>query len=92
MRKWLRSEDSWAVLTGFVIVALGMLPLVGVNALGWVAKASEWLDPSAAVGPSLKNWTALPGWASVALTYLFLLVILGVGAWCQGHRVLRFVW
>ena len=91
MFKWLRSEDSWAVLTGFVIVTLGLLTLVGVNALGWVAKASEWLDPSAAVGPSLKSWNALPRSASVALTYLFLIVILGVGARYQGQRLSRFV-
>ncbi len=88
MRAWLKSEDSWAVVTGLLVVALGLLPLAGVNALGWVPKPTEWVDPLASVGSVTKDF--VPGWLSVLLLFVALLGFLTLGAWVMGHSVKRF--
>jgi uncharacterized membrane protein YadS len=102
MRSWLKSEDSWAVVTGLLVVALGLLPLAGVNALGWVPKAQEWaftqtlpdgqptdIPPPAAVVPATEGYP-VPGWAGVLLLYVALLGFLCLGVWRMGHSVKRF--
>jgi uncharacterized membrane protein YadS len=81
--RWFRSEDTWAVLTGLLVVALGL-----AGALGWVPKASEWVDVSAAVGSATKG--LVPGWLSVLLLFAALLGFLTFGAWVMGHSVKRF--
>lgn len=88
MRSWLKSEDTWAVLTGLLVVLLALLPMVGVNALGWVPKATEWVDPLASVGSTTKG--LIPGWLSVLLLFVALLGFLCLGAWVMGHSVKRF--
>ena len=88
MRSWFRSEDSWAVVTGLLVVLLGLLPLAGVNALGWVPKPAEWVDPLKAVGSATKD--LIPGWLSVLLLFVALLGFLCLGAWRMGHSVKRF--
>lgn len=85
MRSWFRTEDFWAILTGTLVVLLGLAPLAGVNALGWVPRAAEWTDPLAAVGAK-----GLPGWLAVLLLYLALLGFFTLGAWAMGHPVRRF--
>ena len=81
--RWFRSEDTWAVLTGLLVVALGLS-----NALGWVPKATEWVDVSASVGSATKG--LVPGWLSVLLLFVSLLGFLTCGAWVMGHGVKRF--
>jgi uncharacterized membrane protein YadS len=91
MRNWIRTEDSWAVATGLFVIVLGLPNPWGINLLGWVVSVSEWLDPARALAPAAKGWTELPGWSSLLLTYLFLLVILSVGAWALRSNMKRFV-
>jgi uncharacterized membrane protein YadS len=88
MRPWYRSEDTWAVFTGLFVVALALLPLVGVNALGWVPQAKEWVEPAKAVGSVTKD--LLPGWASVLLLFVALLGFLGLGTWVMRNDLKRF--
>src|SRR5262245_24332536 len=91
MKAWPRSEDSWAVLTGLTLVALGILPLAGIDALGWVVKTSMWVDASQALSPASKAYTGrLSGVVSLLLTYLFLLGLLSLGAWSLGLDLRRF--
>jgi uncharacterized membrane protein YadS len=90
MKTWYRTEDGLAVLIGLAIVGLGMLPLAGLDALGWVVKTSVWTDLSAAVSPAAKAYAGLGGHGSLFLTYLFLLLVLGVGAYFLGIDPGRF--
>lgn len=81
--RWFRSEDTWAVFTGLLVVALGL-----ANALGWVPKATEWANDIPPVGSVTKN--LVPGWLSVLLLFVALLGFLTFGAWVMGHSVKRF--
>src|SRR5207248_7339190 len=80
VRDWLKTEDWWAVWIGLTLFALSQGVLVGYDLLGWGVATSEWTDVTKAVGPS-GDYTGLPGGVSLLLTYLFLLPILGVGAY-----------
>jgi uncharacterized membrane protein YadS len=90
MRAWLRSEDGWAVLIGLILTALGTLPLLGVNVFGWVVQTSVWVDITRALSPASKSFAFLPGPVCLALTYLFLLAVLLLGAWSMGLNLIRF--
>jgi uncharacterized membrane protein YadS len=84
------SEDWLAVVIGFGVFALGLLSVVGIDALGWVATTSVWADPTAALAPVSKAYASLSGGASLVLTYLALLVVLAAGAAALGEDVRRF--
>ena len=76
----LSSEDWWSVWIGIGIFALSLLMFAGVDALGWAVQTREWLRPGDGLGPVSKGYATLPGALSALLTYLFLLLIMGVGA------------
>ena len=80
MRAFLRTEDGWAVLIGLALTALGTMPLLGVDAFGWVVKTNVWIDAREAISPASKAYATLPGPVCLALTYFFLLALLLPGA------------
>jgi uncharacterized membrane protein YadS len=97
MRNWLKTEDGWAVVSGLLIVALGLFPLAGVlfrlagvDVLGWVVSSNIWTDASKMIDPAAKTWANLPRWRSLVFTYVFLLVLLGIGAVIAKINVRRF--
>src|SRR4029079_19021647 len=59
--------------------------------LGWAISTKEWLDVSKAMVPASATYRAVPGLASLGLTYLFLAAALGVGATVLGFNVRRFI-
>jgi uncharacterized membrane protein YadS len=75
---------------GLLIVLLGVGPLAGVDLLGWIVSTSVWSDPAKAMAPASKELTVLTGPGSLILTYLFLLVVLLVGAWLLGTDLRNF--
>jgi uncharacterized membrane protein YadS len=85
------SEDWLAFGLGLFVFALGLGLFAGVDLLGWGAKTSTWLDVSKAFSPVAKGMKALPGWASLILTYLFSLALMAVGAIALGARLGRFL-
>jgi uncharacterized membrane protein YadS len=91
MFSWLKTEDGWAVFSGFLIVLLGLSALAGVDLLGWVVSARVWTDASKSISPSGKSWSALPGWVSLIITYLFFLVLTAIGAALFRMNVRRFL-
>jgi uncharacterized membrane protein YadS len=91
MRKWLRTEDGWAVVIGLALTTLGALPLLGVDSFGWVVKTNVWLDPGQAMTSASKAYAGLPGAVSLGLTYLFFLAVLLPGAWATKLKLTRFV-
>jgi uncharacterized membrane protein YadS len=84
------SEDWLAVVIGVGVLALAVLSVAGLDALGWVATAAVWTDPSAALAPVSKAFVGLSGGASLVLTYLALLVVLSAGAYALGEDAKQF--
>jgi len=86
-----KKEDWWALWLGLLLFFLGLGPFVGISIIGWNFKAiGNWLDISTAVtttNPAYKNL----GWASVFLTYIFLLILLTIGAAAMKYNIKKFV-
>jgi uncharacterized membrane protein YadS len=80
MNGWLRTEDGWAVGIGMTIFILALGLLGGYDLLGWGATTQEWMQIEKSVAPASPAFKDLPGRASLLLTFLFLLVLLSVGA------------
>ena len=90
MRAWLRTEDGLAFLIGVALTALGALPLLGLDAFGWVVKTNVWVDVATALSPASKTFASFSGPVSLILTYLFLLIVLLLGAWALRLNLTRF--
>jgi uncharacterized membrane protein YadS len=91
VKAWYASEDWFAVWLGLLVVGLSLPAAAGVDLLGWLAAPQVWLDVGKAVQPVSKAYAGLPGAASLALTYLFLLAVVGLGARLQGFDLRRFL-
>jgi uncharacterized membrane protein YadS len=80
MKSWFRSEDVLAVLLGVGIVALGLSSLTGYNLLGWSVAVKEWASLDKGLSPSAPAYAGLTGHGALAVTFVFLLVVLTAGA------------
>ncbi|HEY3319325.1 MAG TPA: putative sulfate exporter family transporter [Planctomycetota bacterium] len=86
----LSSEDWWSVWIGLAIFALSLGVFAGIDLLGWSAKASPWLAVGSSIKPVSAKYAQIPSWASILLTYVFLLGICSFGARFLGANVKRF--
>jgi len=86
----LASEDWWSVWVGLAIFFLSLGVLGGVDILGWAAKMDVWLDPLKALKPVSKGFEGFPGLAALVATYVFLLLIMSIGAHFLGANPKRF--
>lgn len=84
------SEDWWALWIGLFIFVLGLFAMAKVDLLGWAMSASVWTDVGKAVAPVSKAFK-MSGLASVFATYVFLLVVMSVGARSLRANMGRFV-
>jgi uncharacterized membrane protein YadS len=84
-------EDWLALGIGLAVFLLGLGAFAGLDVLGWGIKTSVWTDIGKALGPASTGYAGLPGLASLLLTYLFLLVLMGIGAVALGADVRKFV-
>jgi uncharacterized membrane protein YadS len=80
MKNLFKTEDWWSVWIGLFVFVVSLFTLGGVDLLGWGVKTNVWIDISKALGVASKNYVALPGLVSLIMTYLFMLIITGVGA------------
>jgi uncharacterized membrane protein YadS len=90
MKDCFKTEDWWAVWIGLGVVVLAALAAVGVDCLGWVVSTRVWIDVRGALGPASTNYGFLPGIACLGLAYLFLTLLLSIGAAFMGRDVRRF--
>jgi uncharacterized membrane protein YadS len=90
--KLFKTEDWWAVWIGMFIFIVGLGPMVGLDTLGWAAKPAVWLSLSKSVAPVSKNYAGMSGLFSLIVTYLVLLVIMGIGAKGLGAKMGQFVY
>ena len=80
-RKFIRNtEDWWALWIGLGVFLLSLGPLVGKDLLGFGVATSMWLSLGKAMAPVSKAYAGLSGIGALLLTYLFMLIIMGVGA------------
>jgi len=83
------SEDWLAVWLGLLIFVLALAALMGADLLGWSAQLKVWIDPAKAIAPVSKS-VSLPPLLSLALTFVFLLVLLTAAAVLLGADARRF--
>jgi len=79
--KFIRNnEDWWALWIGLFVFLLSLGPLVGKDLLGFGVATSVWIALGKAMAPVSKAYAGLGGLGALILTYLFMLVIMSVGA------------
>lgn len=77
MEKIMFDEDKSSVRLAFVLIALALiLPMGGIDLLGWVLGVKVWTDPAKAMLPLSKQYAHLPGVVSLIATFAFLSVLL----------------
>lgn len=74
------SEDWLSLWLGFFIVVLGLALFVGLDLLGWGVKTNVWTDITKAISPVSGTFKGMPGLISLLLTYVFMMVVMGIGA------------
>jgi uncharacterized membrane protein YadS len=74
------TEDWWALWIGLFVFLLSLGPLIGKDLLGFGVATSVWLALGKAMAPVSKAYAGLPGLGALLLTYVFMLVIMSVGA------------
>src|SRR3990172_11390347 len=89
-RKARISEDWLSVWIGFVLFSLSLGVLAGVDLLGWAVTTNVWMNLSRALAPVSQTYAGLPGWVSLILTYVFLLVLLSFSALALGSDLWKF--
>src|SRR5208337_2527256 len=74
------SEDWLALCIGLFVFVLSLGLLFGKDILGWAVTTSVWAIPAKALAPASRTYATLPPLLSLAATYVFLLVVMSVGA------------
>src|SRR5271157_2131517 len=74
------NEDWLAVCIGLFTFACSLALLFGADVLGWAVTTSVWTTPVKALAPVSKGYAALSGLLALGATYVFLLIMLIVGA------------
>lgn len=74
------SEDWLSLWLGFFIVVLGLALFLGLDLLGWGVKTNVWTDITKAISPVSGAYKGMPGLISLLLTYVFMMVVMGIGA------------
>ncbi|MCL5991630.1 MAG: YeiH family protein [Bacteroidetes bacterium] len=90
MKKQVLSEDWLSFWLGLVIFLFAFGVFVGLDLLGWGVKTSVWTDISKSLSPVSKNYSGISGIISVFITYLFMLVIVGIGNRLLGGDLKKF--
>jgi uncharacterized membrane protein YadS len=85
------SEDWLSLWIGLAVFVLGLGVFIGWDILGWGIRTNVWIDLSKALTPVSAAYKALPGIGSLFFTYLFLLVIMLIGARALGARLGKFI-
>jgi len=85
------SEDWLSVWIGLFIFVLSLGVFVGADVLGWGITTAVWTDLGKALAPVSKVYAGLGGIGSLIVTYLFLLVVMSIGAVALRASLGRFV-
>jgi uncharacterized membrane protein YadS len=88
-RLW-KTEDWMSLWIGLLFFALSMGLLFGADLLGWSVKTSVWTSIGTATTPISKAFAGLGGPLSLALTFVFLMIVMCVVARGLDANVKRF--
>jgi uncharacterized membrane protein YadS len=86
------SEDWLALWLGVAVFILGLGVFIGWEVLGWGVKTSVWIDIGKAISPVSAAFKGLSGFASLICTYLFLLILMLIGAIALKAKLGKFIW
>jgi uncharacterized membrane protein YadS len=84
------SEDWMAVYIGLFIFALSLLRFTGLDIFGWAVTTKTWTHVSQILQPLSKSYAGLHGLGALVLTYVFMVIVLSIGARFLGADVKRF--
>ncbi len=84
------SEDWLSVGIGLLVFVLALLPLRGIDALGWAVNTTVWIDAATALGTIGKAYAGLGGVNALIVTYLALLAVLSTAAALLRADVVKF--
>jgi uncharacterized membrane protein YadS len=85
------SEDWLSLWLGLFIFILSLGVFGGVDILGWGVKTNVWTDVGKALAPFSKNYAAMSGIASLFWSYVFLTIVMTVGAKVLGADIKKFI-
>lgn len=85
------SEDWLSVWIGLFIFVLSLGAFFGTDLLGFGITTGIWTELSKALKPISKDYAFLGGIGSLVTTYLFLLVVLTIGAAALKANIGRFI-
>ncbi len=84
------SEDWLSVIIGLFIFLLALGIFFGGDLLGWAVSTSVWTSLGKALKPCSKAYEGLPGIISILLTWIFLLIVMTIGAILLKANVKKF--
>jgi len=84
-----KKEDWWALWLGLLIFFLGLGPFANISLIGWNWHGNVWIDITKAISPNNKMYEWV-GWGSLVLQYIFLLVLLCIGAYAMKYNLKKF--
>ncbi len=84
------SEDWLALCIGLFVFVLSLGLLFGKDILGWAVTTSVWTIPAKALAPASKTYATMPPLVSLVATFVFMLVVMSVGAKLLRANIKRF--
>ena len=85
------SEDWLSLWMGLFIFVLGLAMFIGMDLLGWGVKLNIWTDINKSLSSVSGSLKGMPGFTSLFLTYLFMLILTMIGAVAMGVNAGRFI-
>jgi uncharacterized membrane protein YadS len=85
------SEDWLSLWIGLFVFVLSCGQFLGIDILGWGVKTNVWNDISTSIDTVSSQYSNLPVLISLLLTYIFMLIILGIGLKAVGQKFAELV-
>ncbi len=85
------NEDWLSLWIGLFVFILSLGLFVDVDILGWGIKTNVWNTFSSSTSSVSKSFENLPGIVSLLFTYIFLLLIVGIGVKALGTSFRNFI-
>ena len=85
------SEDWLSLWIGLFVFILSLGLFLGLDVLGWGLKTNVWTNISNSISTISADYSDLPGVVSLLFTYIFLLLIVGIGLRALGVKFKDFI-
>ena len=91
VRRPLINEDWLSLWIGLFVFTLSLGLFIDIDVLGWGIKTNVWNEISLSTATVSKFYESLPGLVSLLFTYVFLLLIVGIGVKALGTNFKDFI-